>query len=241
MFNYPISVHRENDHYWSSCSDVPEAHSTGSSLEELLANAVEGIQLALSIYVDQGREIPTASEPEPGQNVVNLPVLINAKATLWNAMLRQGMRVADLARLLGLSHPVAARLIDFEHASKIEQLERALKALNTEIRVSHRDKAWIELPYGGAQAGFYVGRLVDVFHRRNITEMVTGAVTGNLDTVKKDSLDYLLRTRYARNPNTMQAVQEVFDQLEESGLFEHLPRESGVRTAGVIRLRSAAS
>lgn len=132
MVNYPISVHRENDHYWSSCPDLPEAHSAGDTLEELLANAVEGIQLALSIYVDQGREIPAASEPSPGQYVVHQPIQITAKAVLWNALLRQGLRVADLARLLEVSHPVASRLVDFKHTSKIEQLERALKYLACE-------------------------------------------------------------------------------------------------------------
>lgn len=132
MVNYPISVHREKDHYWSTCPDLPEAHSAGDTLEELLANAVEGIQLALSICVDQGREIPAASEPSPGQYVVHQPIQIAAKAVLWNAMLRQGVRVADLGRLLGVSHPVAGRLVDFEHTSKIEQLEKALKYLACE-------------------------------------------------------------------------------------------------------------
>lgn len=136
MVNYPITVHEENGHFWSSCKDLPEAHSAGDTIEELLANAEEGIRLALSIYVDQGREIPTASERENGwQHVVYQPIQVTAKAVLWNAMRGQGVRVADLARKLGVSHPTASRLVDFEHNSKIEQVENALKALGRRLVV----------------------------------------------------------------------------------------------------------
>ena len=136
MFEYPITVHHENDHYWSSCRDIPEAHSAGDTLAELLSNAVEGITLALSIYVDQGRAIPDASQPGDDQHVVRLPVQTVAKICLWNAMRERGLRVADLGRLVGVSHPVANRLVDFEHNSKIEQVEVALATLGKRLNVS---------------------------------------------------------------------------------------------------------
>lgn len=135
MYDYPIQVHQESDHYWSSCPDIPEAHSAGDTVDELLKNAVDGIRLALTIYVDQGRSIPPASAPVNGQHVVHLPVQTVAKIELWNAMRAQGLRVADLARRLGLSHTVASRLLDFEHNSKIEQVEAALAALGMRLSV----------------------------------------------------------------------------------------------------------
>jgi len=238
MVNYPITVHEENGHFWSSCKDLPEAHSAGDTLDELLANAVEGIQLALSIYVDQGRSIPEASAPEPGQYVVHQPVQVIAKAGLWNAMRDANLRVADLARLLGLSHPTASRLVDFQHNSKIEQLETALLALNSGIRVTPKDPNWIDLPYGGAQAGFYVGRLSLAFRLAKVTEMPIGAVKADWEQVKDYSLDYLLRTRYARNPNTMQAVTSVIDDLVRTGIFERGTMEDPKtgRTVDCLRL-----
>ena len=136
MYEYPITAHHEADHYWSSCPDIPEAHSAGDSLEELLSNAVDGLTLALTIYVDQGRAIPHASKPGPDQHVIALPVQTVAKIALWNAMQEQGMRVADLARKMGVSHPVANRLVDFDHNSKIEQVESALAALGKRLSVS---------------------------------------------------------------------------------------------------------
>lgn len=137
MYDFRVRVHEEAGTFWSECLDIPEAHSAGDSLEELLANAVDGLTLALTIYVDQGRKIPKSGQPE-GEMVypIPLPVQAVAKIALWNEMCDRGMRVADLARTLGLSHPVATRLVDFEHNSKIEQVESALAALGKRITVS---------------------------------------------------------------------------------------------------------
>jgi len=63
MYDYKIVAHEENDHIWSSCPDIPEAHSVGDSLEKLLANAVDGLTLALSIYVDQKRGFHLPTKP----------------------------------------------------------------------------------------------------------------------------------------------------------------------------------
>jgi len=135
MYHYPISIHAENNHYWSSCLDIPEAHSAGDTLDELLGNAVEGIELALSIYVDQGRRIPEASPVRQGQYEIRLPALTSAKIALWNALCQRGQCVADLARAMGISHTTASRLVNFSHHSKIERVEEALKVLGRRLEV----------------------------------------------------------------------------------------------------------
>lgn len=136
MYDYAVNVVQDVGSFWSSCDDIPEAHSAGDTLEELLANAAEGLQVAMSIYVDQLRHIPKASPPKEGQHVIRLPALAVAKAELWNAMRDKGMRKADLCRLLGAAQTKVDRLVDFEHSSKIEQVESALAALGMRLVVS---------------------------------------------------------------------------------------------------------
>ncbi|MBX7277134.1 type II toxin-antitoxin system HicB family antitoxin [Pseudomonas sp. ERGC3:05] len=136
MYDYAVNVQQEVDSYWSSCDDIPEAHSAGDTLEELLANAAEGLELALSIYVDQLRHIPKASQAKEGQHVIRMSALVVAKIELWNAMRDKGMRKADLCRLLGAAQTKVDRLVDFEHGSKIEQVESALAALGKRLIVS---------------------------------------------------------------------------------------------------------
>lgn len=136
MYDYAVNVVQDVGSFWSSCDDIPEAHSAGDTLEELLANAAEGLEVALSIYVDQLRHIPKASPAKDGQHVIQLSALVVAKIELWNAMRDKGMRKADLCRLLGAAQTKVDRLVDFEHSSKIEQVESALAALGKRLVVS---------------------------------------------------------------------------------------------------------
>jgi DNA-binding Xre family transcriptional regulator len=159
-----------------------------------------------------------------------------AKIALWNAMMERDMRKADLCRLLGISQTQGDRLVDFLHTSKMEQLEKALDALNASVRVTPSDVEWIDLPHGGGQAGFYVGRLVDEVRTRPNQQLPIGATKSNLDQVKPESLDFFLRSRYAKNPNTMQAVQSVIQAIVDTGKFEYLPRAPG-QAAGLLRLK----
>jgi predicted RNase H-like HicB family nuclease len=237
MYDYAIRFEQDDSAPGVAvfCRDLPELNSYGDDKEHAIREALDAIETTLSIYVDQRKPIPDATDPEEGEQVVQLPAVTMAKIALWNEMMKRGMRKSDLCKLLGIAQTQGDRLVDFLHNTKMEALESALSALSIQVQVMAPDPHWIRLPYGGAQAGFYVGRLVDEFDRRGLPEIPTGATKSNLDHVNPDSLDYLLRTRYARNPNTMQAVLEVYQQLEATGLFEYLPREAGVRPAGVLR------
>ncbi|WP_120993120.1 type II toxin-antitoxin system HicB family antitoxin [Stutzerimonas urumqiensis] len=118
------------------CRDLPELNSYGDDEAHALSEAVDAIETTLSLYVDQRRAIPAATPAEPGEHVVALPTVTVAKIHLWNEMMARGMRKADLCRLLDLKPVTADRLVDFLHASKIEQIEKALAALGKRLRVS---------------------------------------------------------------------------------------------------------
>lgn len=152
MYVYKIVAHEENGHYWSSCPDVPEAHSVGDTLEELLENAVEGITLALSIYVERRQPLP--EQTERGDHPVRLPVITITKALLWDMMIRRNMTRGDLAEKLGISPTAAGRLVDFEHTSKLESLENALTLFGLRLEVTAVESYAIGTPaitYMGVQ------------------------------------------------------------------------------------------
>lgn len=137
MYDYAVTLHTdENPGVAITCRDLPEVNSYGDTIEEALREAIDGIESALSIYVDQRRPIPEASAPKPGERVVRLPAVTVAKIALWNAMMERGMRKADLCRLLDAKPVAVDRLVDFLHTSKMEQIERALAALGKRLSVS---------------------------------------------------------------------------------------------------------
>jgi antitoxin HicB len=55
---------------------------------------------------------------------------------LADEMVRQGVRKADLARLLGVHPPQVDRLLDLGHSSRIESVEAALSALGRHLEVA---------------------------------------------------------------------------------------------------------
>lgn len=134
MYDYAVTLHTDNKPGVAiTCRDLPEVNSYGESIEKALREAVDGIESALSIYVDQRRPIPAASAPEPGERVVRLPTVTVAKITLWNTMMARGMSKAELGLLLNASPVVVDRLVNFLYSSKIEQIEMTLAALGKRL------------------------------------------------------------------------------------------------------------
>ncbi|WP_055137523.1 type II toxin-antitoxin system HicB family antitoxin [Pseudomonas corrugata] len=133
MYQYPLEVHREATGVWLSCPDVPEMNAAGDNLDEALAEALNGMESALSLYVEQRRKIPQASPVRSPSPVLHLPALTVAKIMLWNALQEQQVSRQELAGRLGCSRHAVDRLVDFLHTSKIEKVERALSVLGRRI------------------------------------------------------------------------------------------------------------
>lgn len=148
------------------CRDLPQFHSFGDNLDHALKMAVDGIETTLSIYVDERKSIPVATAPEAGEHVIHLPAVTVAKITLWNAMMEQGMRKADLCRLLSVSQTQGDRLVDFLHTSKMDQIEAALEKLGFVKPFPYKVAKFYYAPFKHPDH-FKVQRLW--IHQRNVT------------------------------------------------------------------------
>ncbi len=80
---------------------------------------------------------------------------------------------------------------------------------------------WISLPNGGPGAGFDAIELKQYMVKNNLSCIIKGACKCTLNQHNKPrSLDYWLRKhKNTTYKDTMQAVDEVIDQLVYSGLF----------------------
>jgi antitoxin HicB len=115
--------------------DVPEAHTFGATEADAGGdNALDCLIAALGGYMRLGREIPRPS-PARGRPVVILPPLVSAKLALYEAMRAQRITRTELARRLGLQENAIRRLLDLDHRSHIDQLDRALAALGKRLEV----------------------------------------------------------------------------------------------------------
>lgn len=136
MFDYPVDLTRDdNDTLLVKFPDVPEAITYGDDEDEALLYAVDALETALSMYVGARQSLPVPSKAKRGQRTVRPSALECAKLGVYQAMTEQGIRKSELARRLGWHLPQVDRLFDLHHASRLDQIEAAARALGKSVEV----------------------------------------------------------------------------------------------------------
>lgn len=136
MFDYPVILEAQPEGgFVVTFPDIPEAITQGEDADEALLNAVEALESALLLYVNDRAPLPLPSRPRRGQKTVRPSSLECAKLGVYQAMTEQGIKKAELARRLGWHVPQVDRLFDLKHASRFDQLEAAARALGRTIEV----------------------------------------------------------------------------------------------------------
>ncbi len=139
---YPCNLAPEEDGGYSvSFPDVPEALTCGDDRVEALAMAEDALTVALSAYVDNREEIPVPSVAVAGQELIAVPAMAAAKLALYSAMRRQNISKVALAERLNLSEGAVRKLLDLDHRSHIDSVERALRAVGRGLVVGDRAAA----------------------------------------------------------------------------------------------------
>jgi antitoxin HicB len=90
------------------------------------------------MYIEDRQPIPPPSAIRRKKWTVRLPALSESKIEIYNAMREAGMRKADLARKLNVHMPQIDRLLDLNHASRLDQIEAALRALGKQLVIEIR-------------------------------------------------------------------------------------------------------
>lgn len=134
--DYPVDLTPNDGTMLVTFPDVPAAITFGADTDETLMYAVDALESALSFYVDDRKSLPIPGKPKRGQKTVRPSALECAKLGVYQAMMEQGIRKSELARRLGWHMPQVDRLFDLKHASKLDQIEAAARALGKHIEVS---------------------------------------------------------------------------------------------------------
>jgi antitoxin HicB len=140
--NYPVKLEpAEEGGFVVSFPDVPEAHTQGEDKAEALLRAVDALETALSFYTDEGTDLPHASKPKRGQYTVRPRAQASLALAIYQAMREEGVRKSELARRLGWHMPQVDRVLDMNHASRLDQAEAALAALGRDLSVQVEARA----------------------------------------------------------------------------------------------------
>jgi antitoxin HicB len=133
MRGYPVSLSKDGKYITVGFPDIPEAHTFGKNREHALEMAKEALETAMEFYFDDQRPVPVPSRPKRGQAVVELAPSVAAKVLLLNEMLRQKVRPVELARRIGTTRQEVNRLTNLKHATKIDRIDAALRALGKRL------------------------------------------------------------------------------------------------------------
>lgn len=133
---YPVYLERDEDGgYVVTFPDIPEAITQGEDVNDALLHGADALESALDFYFEKRIPIPPPSKPKRGQRTVELPPSVSAKILLLNEMLRQKVRPAELARRMGTTPQEVNRLTNLRHATKIDGVANALRALGKRLIV----------------------------------------------------------------------------------------------------------
>lgn len=140
-FVYPVRVEQDEDgRFVAMAQDVPEALTDGASLAEALAEMSDALGAALAGYVREGRPFPEPSDVEAGMYPVPVSPLVAAKLALRRAMLEEEVNNSELARRLGVSEGAVRRLVDPDHASRLDRVVAALAALGHHLIIEDQPR-----------------------------------------------------------------------------------------------------
>ncbi|MDA1370415.1 MAG: type II toxin-antitoxin system HicB family antitoxin [Proteobacteria bacterium] len=127
---YPVKLEQDkNGLYVATVRDVPEALIDAETVGEALLEMGEALGVALAGYSKEGRDLPRPSVAKRHEFLVPVAPLVAAKLALRSAMREKAITNVALAQLLNVSEGVVRRLIDPDHASRLDGIVAALVAI----------------------------------------------------------------------------------------------------------------
>lgn len=128
---YPakLDLNPDTGCYVVSFRDLPEALTQGYSIDEARTQAIDALIDALDFYFEDERPVPLPSELQDGEELVELPLSVWSKVLLLNTMLEQNVNQSQLGKMLNKPRQEINRMTNLSHATKIDSIVEALKAL----------------------------------------------------------------------------------------------------------------
>jgi antitoxin HicB len=143
MLRYPVAIERDEKtgFHLATFPDGPGVHTFGDDHEEARWRAVDALLTMFMGMIADREPIPPPGKLRRGTEWVELPALDEAKVRLYAAMRAAKVGKAELARRLNCHLPQVDRLLDLNHASRLDQVEAAFRALDKRLVIEIQDAA----------------------------------------------------------------------------------------------------
>lgn len=132
---YPANLTRGDNAFIVTFRDIPEALTQGETYEEAIEMAEDALLTSMDFYFEDNRLVPPPSKPQQGEVLISLPVSAATKVMLLNLLLEDHVSQVELAKRMGITPQQVTRIVNLEHTTKIDTVERAFKALGKELNI----------------------------------------------------------------------------------------------------------
>ncbi|MDF4130361.1 type II toxin-antitoxin system antitoxin HicB [Escherichia coli] len=119
--------------YMVSFVDIPEALTQGETVAEAMEAAKDALLTAFDFYFEDNGLIPLPSPLNSHDHFIEVPLSVASKVLLLNAFLQSEITQQELARRIGKPKQEITRLFNLHHATKIDAVQLAAKALGKEL------------------------------------------------------------------------------------------------------------
>ena len=136
MLAYYVSLTPDDGTLLVECPDLPEVTTFGENKEDALGYAVGAIEEALACRMNYREDIPKPRRSNPGGLYpVRLPSLTVLKVELYREMRHQGVSKVEFARRMGIARQSVDRILDLNHASRMDAMDSAFAALEQTLTI----------------------------------------------------------------------------------------------------------
>ena len=109
----------------------------GETLQEAYEMAEDLLKCLAQEEIRKNKPFPAQAKHRGKHfHLVSLPALQSAKTELYTAFRASGMKKVELARRIGISKTNIERLFDLDHASRLDQIEAAFRAIGKKLEVT---------------------------------------------------------------------------------------------------------
>ena len=139
MIRYRVKLEDDEGTVLVTSPDFPDVITFGETREAALHYAVGAFREIIASRIHHKEPIPKPSRIKAGEPFITLPLQTEMKVRLYEALQENGMKKAELARILNLHRQEIDRLLDFKQSTSIGKIEAAFAALGKELKIEVAD------------------------------------------------------------------------------------------------------
>ncbi len=139
MIRYRVKLENDEGTVLVTSPDFPDVITFGETREDALHYAVGAFREIIASRIYYKEPIPKPSRIKAGEPFITLPLQTEMKVRLYEALQENGMKKAELARMLNLHRQEIDRLLDFKQSTSIGKIEAAFAALGKQLKIEVAD------------------------------------------------------------------------------------------------------